>query len=235
MLPETEPGNTSPVFSVFLRLVRNALSFYQTHSAVLLTVSTARLLPFYVLIWYFPINDGVIRALLETVVLVPAVAALIRYEWAALDGIQLRVLDATLGPPPIEIGKLLATNLFIAAVIILFTGGGPVVFFTLTFIWTWATLVSDQAVVIEGQMLIPAVTRSIGLVQENAALTIAAVILVWIPELVSIFLYQAIETPLAREAMVRAVTIFVLPFTTAFVTMVYAECLASADSGTPQS
>lgn len=223
--PEQQPERMPPL-RAFLELTRDASESYKRHFGILMAIVALRLVPFYVLIWYLPFSDGALQAIFETLILVPAIAALVRFAWASQSGIQVPPMDALLGGSADETLRLLSTNVFIVMLTIVFAAGGPIVFFAFALLLGWATLVTDQVVIVEGSALFQAIRRSYHLVRAARTLTILGIALISLPEFLSIYIYQALEETAIREALIRCITLLFLPFSVMLVTLLYERHLA---------
>lgn len=202
-------------------LFRDALSEYIHDLPSALLVVSVRLLPFYVLLWVLPIEDDTARAIAETAIAVPCVAALVRMIWDKRVGGVLHVGDAILGASPSATLRLLVTNLFILMVALSVQQISPAFFVAFLLVWTWVTLLADQVVIIEGKMMISAIARSFSIVRSTWKLSLIGLLALLIPEAAKMTLFFTMTETLQREILTRAVTVTALPFTAVYLTLYY--------------
>ena len=230
MSDPAEPEGSSHYTESIIPLVRTTATRYVRDFRILLGIAAVRLVPFYVLLWLFPVADRTVRVLVETLIAVPCIAALVRFAWTGLSGIEISASDAILGSAPVETLKLLATHLLIIMMTLFLTAGGPALFLILAFGLSWVTLVADQVVVIEGQMLYAAIRRSLDLVRTAWQLSLAVLAIVSVPDIASIVLSMTMEPTVVREVALRVIVLLTLPFTVVCVTLLYHQHLVPADA-----
>jgi len=227
-MPPT-PDDDRGALSSFIPLVRASLSEYLRHCAYLLSIAIVRLVPFYVVLWYFPVSDNTMQAIAETLIAVPCVAALVRYVWETIrTETHLNLGDALLGASPLVTLRLLGTNLFIVSVLVSLTLVGPVFFLALLLTWSWVNLVTDQVVVIEGEMLVKAITRSLSIVRQTWPLSLAALLFLSLPDVLSLAVSSALEPTLWREFITRGITLVTLPFSVTYLTLYYQHLMPAS-------
>lgn len=202
-------------------LVRTTFAIALRHFLVLAAITVTRLVPFYVVLTLLPVAEPLVDVLLETAVTVPAAAALVRYAWGVVNGVDVSWRDALLGATPSETLKLLGTDLLILLVTIFLSAGGPAMFIPLALLWGWVALFSDQVVVLEGEMFHTAISRSYELARESWQLTAAALLLLALPELAILAAYMGAEDPGWYDLATRGTTLVLLPFSSVLLTLLY--------------
>ena len=205
-------------------LAFSSLREYLRHANALLAIVAVRLVPFYVFLWYFPVPDSNMHALAETVVVVPCVAALVRFvcESGARDGPPV-FREALLGAPPLAILKLLGTSLLVTFVVVLLSLLNAGLFVGFLLAWSLANLVTDQVVVIEGRALVGAIWRSLELIARLWPASLVVFFVVLLPDLANIILYAAMSETAWRELVTRGITVLTLPYTTLLLTRYYEQ------------
>ncbi len=208
-------------FPALIELTRDALRFSASRAMVLFLIVIVRVLPFYVLMKLLPIADPGMQALIETAILVPAIAAIIRYVWAATSGIELSSTDALLGTNSEETLRLLGTSLLVVSIHMFFAGGGVIVFYSIGLIWGWMTLVVDPVVIVEEKTFFNAISRSIELVRTAIPITVGALAVVTLPQAGIVVLHQTLDESVMREVVTRGLTLVFLPAIVVLQTMLY--------------
>jgi hypothetical protein len=220
----------TPPISALIQLVRATIRYYINFFVTIILVMATRLLPFYIFVWFFPITNPLIEALFETVAIVPVIAALVRHSWSAANGVDVDRLETVLGGTMDEVLKLLATNIMILAIVILFAGGGSFVYIAGAYATSWATLVVDQIVILEGRMLTSALRRSFELVRTAVPLSITLVVFISIPEIAVLILYTTMGETALSGVLPQAVRIVTLPFVVALLTFAYTSYFVRTES-----
>ncbi len=220
-MQDRPPSDRRRELALFLPLVRTALGLTLRHFLVLAAITATRLVPFYILLTFLPLGDPAIEIIVETAITVPAAAALVRYMWGVVNGVDVSFVDGLSGATAGETLKLLGTDLLILFVTILFAAGGPALFFPLALVWGWVTLLTDQTVVLEGDMFHTAISRSYEMVRNAWTLTAAALLLLAAPELLMLAAYASTEEGAWQDMASRGMTLVLLPFAAVLLTLLY--------------
>ncbi|OQB03762.1 MAG: hypothetical protein BWY20_01289 [Spirochaetes bacterium ADurb.Bin215] len=202
-------------------LLRDAVRAYLRFLPVSAAVMTVRLVPFYVLFWFLSPGTDATHAVMETAVAVPCVAALVRIVWNGSDEAHPRFADSLLGASPVATLKLLVTNLFLLTVALMVAQYSPQWFLGFIIVWTWAALVTDQVVLIEGKMMITAIARSYSIVRRAWKPSLLGLVAVLLPEALNLTITEFVPEALKKELLTRGVTLLFLPFSTAVLTLLY--------------
>ena len=221
MPDDRTPPDTPDGLHFLGALLRTAVGLVLHHARIFALIVLIRLIPFYVLLRLFPIPDPIISALVETAIAVPCVVALVRYAWSIVQREEITPEDAVLGGTASSTLKLLATNLLVLAFLFFGTIGGAAVFFALTFVLSWVTLVTDQVVILEGDMFFDALRRSYALIRPVPKLTLGVIAVFWIPEIVGMVIYRGMEDTLMREVVSRGLAAGIMPFSAMCFTLLY--------------
>jgi len=213
-----EPGD----FASFRAVVCISLRQYFRHAGALFSILFVRLVPFYVFLWYFPVDDTAMHAIAGTLVVVPALAALVRFAWetVATDA-PPTIRDALLGASPVVTLKLLGTNLLVVFVVVLLSPLGPTLFIGLVFVWSLVNLITDQVVVIEGLVLFKAILRSLELVRQVWPVSAGLLLVIVIPDVASLIVYSTVEHALWREVITHGIDLLTMPFSAFALTSYY--------------
>ena len=202
-------------------LLRDTVRAYLRFLPVFVAVMALRLVPFYVLFWFLPPGTDAVHAVMETAVAVPCVAALVRIVWNGSDAARPRFADSLLGASPVATLKLLVTNLFLLTVALMVAQISPEWFLGFVIVWTWAALLTDQVVLIEGKMMITAIARSYGIVRRAWKLSLLGLLAVLLPEALNLTITEFVPEALKKEVLTRGVTLLFLPFSTTVLTLLY--------------
>jgi uncharacterized MnhB-related membrane protein len=222
------PDNSHDTLAQVAPLLRSAFTTYTSHFSIFMGISLTRLAPFYVLLTLVPVPDPIMRSIVETVIMVPATAALIRYAWTIISAVDVTASDALLGAAPAATLKLLGTEVIIFSGVMILSFGGPEIFFSLIFLWGWVTLMAAQTVVIEGTMFTDAIQRSLTLVRHAWRLSLAIMLVLAVPEITELVAFSALGRTLAFDITTRVLTLLILPFSAISLTILF-DYLASID------